>query len=156
VHDELEEIVDKPAEARRAGACLPADGEVSARTGLPARSGGHITETGYAKAPKSDLYRSQSAAARACRAPGRLKQDDNRQPFFVSSTRLDPFFTKQGRVVPRQAYDLPERRGHSPRVNTSRTCSPLPRPRKRIAQVIQIKSYEGRARTSIGHRNGLA
>src|SRR6202021_115163 len=67
-----------------------------------------ITETGYAKRTKTDLYRSQKRGGKGVQGAG-LKQDDIVRHFFVCSTHdWILFFTTQGRVYRAKAYDLPE------------------------------------------------
>ncbi|HEX2213935.1 MAG TPA: DNA gyrase subunit A, partial [Mycobacterium sp.] len=108
VRDELKEIADKYGDDRRSR-IVPADGEVSDED-LIAREDVvvTITETGYAKRTKTDLYRSQKRGGKGVQAAG-LKQDDIVNHFFVCSTHdWILFFTTQGRVYRAKAYDLPE------------------------------------------------
>src|SRR5436305_7270731 len=108
VRDELKEIVDKYGDDRRTR-IVPADGEVSDED-LIAREDVvvTITETGYAKRTKTDLYRSQKRGGKGVQGAG-LKQDEIVRHFFVCSTHdWILFFTTQGRVYRAKAYDLPE------------------------------------------------
>jgi DNA gyrase subunit A len=108
VRDELKEIVDKYGDDRRTR-IIAADGDV-ADEDLIAREevAVTITETGYAKRTKSDLYRSQKRGGKGVQGAG-LKQDDIVNHFFVCSTHdWILFFTTQGRVYRAKAYDLPE------------------------------------------------
>ena len=108
VHDELAEIVDKHGDDRRTR-IIAADGDVSDED-LIAREDVvvTITETGYAKRTKTDLYRSQKRGGKGVQGAG-LKQDDIVRHFFVCSTHdWILFFTTQGRVYRAKAYDLPE------------------------------------------------
>jgi len=153
VHDELEEIVDKHGDARRSR-IIPADGEVSDED-LIAREEVvvTITETGYAKRTKSDLYRSQKRGGKGVQGAG-LKQDDIVNHFFVCSTHdWILFFTTQGRVYRAKAYDLPE----ASRIARGQHVANLLafQPEERIAQVIQIKSYEDAPYLVLATRNGL-
>jgi DNA gyrase subunit A len=153
VHDELEEIVDKHGDARRSR-IVPADGEVSDED-LIAREEVvvTITETGYAKRTKSDLYRSQKRGGKGVQGAG-LKQDDIVNHFFVCSTHdWILFFTTQGRVYRAKAYDLPE----ASRIARGQHVANLLafQPEERIAQVIQIKSYEDAPYLVLATRNGL-
>ncbi|MGZ7008306.1 MAG: DNA gyrase subunit A, partial [Ilumatobacteraceae bacterium] len=98
VADELKEIVDKYGDDRLTK-IIPADGEVSDED-LIAREDVvvTITETGYAKRTKPDLYRSQKRGGKGVQGAG-LKQDDIVNHFFVCSTHdWILFFTTQGRV----------------------------------------------------------
>ncbi|MGZ7007369.1 MAG: DNA gyrase subunit A, partial [Ilumatobacteraceae bacterium] len=108
VRDELKEIINKYGDDRRTK-IIPADGEVSDED-LIAREDVvvTITETGYAKRTKTDLYRSQKRGGKGVQGAG-LKQDDIVNHFFVCSTHdWILFFTTQGRVYRAKAYDLPE------------------------------------------------
>ncbi len=153
VRDELKEIVDKHGDERRTR-IVPADGEVSDED-LIAREEVvvTITETGYAKRTKSDLYRSQKRGGKGVQGAG-LKQDDIVNHFFVCSTHdWILFFTTQGRVYRAKAYDLPEA---SRTARGQHVANLLAfQPEERIAQVIQIKSYEDAPYLVLATRNGL-
>jgi DNA gyrase subunit A len=153
VRDELQEIVDKYGDDRRTR-IVPADGEVSDED-LIAREEVvvTITETGYAKRTKSDLYRSQKRGGKGVQGAG-LKQDDIVNHFFVCSTHdWILFFTTQGRVYRAKAYDLPEA---SRTARGQHVANLLAfQPEERIAQVIQIKSYEDAPYLVLATKNGL-
>ncbi len=147
------EIVDKYGDDRRTR-IIAADGEVSDED-LIAREEVvvTITETGYAKRTKSDLYRSQKRGGKGVQGAG-LKQDDIVNHFFVCSTHdWILFFTTQGRVYRAKAYDLPE----ASRIARGQHVANLLafQPEERIAQVIQIKSYEDAPYLVLATRNGL-
>ena len=153
VRDELKEIVDKHGDDRRTR-IVPADGEVSDED-LIAREDVvvTITETGYAKRTKTDLYRSQKRGGKGVQGAG-LKQDDIVNHFFVCSTHdWILFFTTQGRVYRAKAYELPE----ASRIARGQHVANLLafQPEERIAQVIQIKSYEDAPYLVLATRNGL-
>ncbi len=153
VRDELAEIVDKHGDDRRTR-IIPADGEVSDED-LIAREDVvvTITETGYAKRTKTDLYRSQKRGGKGVQGAG-LKQDDIVNHFFVCSTHdWILFFTSQGRVYRAKAYELPE----ASRIARGQHVANLLafQPEERIAQVIQIKSYEDAPYLVLATRNGL-
>ncbi len=83
-----------------------------------------------------------------------LKQDDIVNHFFVCSTHdWILFFTTQGRVYRAKAYDLPE----ASRIARGQHVANLLafQPEERIAQVIQIKSYEDAPYLVLATRNGL-
>jgi DNA gyrase subunit A len=153
VHDELAELVEKYGDDRRTR-IIPADGEV-ADEDLIAREEVvvTITETGYAKRTKSDLYRSQKRGGKGVMGAG-LKQDDIVRHFFVSSTHdWILFFTTQGRVYRAKAYELPEA---SRTARGQHVANLLAfQPEERIAQVIQIKSYEDAPYLVLATKNGL-
>ncbi|KWX23504.1 Mle gyrA intein [Mycolicibacterium wolinskyi] len=153
VRDELAEIVEKHGDDRRTR-IVPADGEVSDED-LIAREDVvvTITETGYAKRTKTDLYRSQKRGGKGVQGAG-LKADDIVNHFFVCSTHdWILFFTTQGRVYRAKAYDLPEA---SRTARGQHVANLLAfQPEERIAQVIQLKSYEDAPYLVLATRNGL-
>lgn len=153
IKEELGQIVEKYGDDRRSR-LIPADGDVSAED-LIAREDVvvTITETGYAKRTKTDLYRSQKRGGKGVRG-AELKQDDIVNHFFVCSTHdWILFFTTKGRVYRLKAYELPE---------TSRTARGQHvanllafQPEERIAQVIQIKTYEDAPYLVLATKAGL-
>ncbi|OBG36453.1 DNA gyrase subunit A [Mycobacterium alsense] len=153
VREELGEIVEKHGDDRRTR-IVAADGEVSDED-LIAREDVvvTITETGYAKRTKTDLYRSQKRGGKGVQGAG-LKQDDIVKHFFVSSTHdWILFFTTQGRVYRAKAYELPEA---SRTARGQHVANLLAfQPEERIAQVIQIRSYEDAPYLVLATRNGL-
>jgi len=153
VRDELNEIVDKHGDDRRTR-IIAADGDVSDED-LIAREDVvvTITETGYAKRTKTDLYRSQKRGGKGVQGAG-LKQDDIVRHFFVCSTHdWILFFTTQGRVYRAKAYELPEA---SRTARGQHVANLLAfQPEERIAQVIQIQSYEDAPYLVLATRNGL-
>jgi len=153
VRDELKEIVDKHGDDRRTR-IVAADGDVSDED-LIAREDVvvTITETGYAKRTKTDLYRSQKRGGKGVQGAG-LKQDDIVRHFFVCSTHdWILFFTTQGRVYRAKAYELPEA---SRTARGQHVANLLAfQPEERIAQVIQIRGYEDAPYLVLATRNGL-
>ena len=102
VRDELGEIVEKYGDDRRTR-IIPADGDVSDED-LIAREDVvvTITETGYAKRTKTDLYRSQKRGGKGVQGAG-LKQDDIVAALLrVLDARLDPVLHDPGPGVPGQ------------------------------------------------------
>ncbi|MBU9762985.1 DNA gyrase subunit A [Mycobacterium sp. TNTM28] len=153
VHDELAELVEKYGDDRRTR-IVPADGDVSDED-LIAREDVvvTITETGYAKRTKTDLYRSQKRGGKGVQGAG-LKADDIVNHFFVCSTHdWILFFTTQGRVYRAKAYELPEA---SRTARGQHVANLLAfQPEERIAQVIQLKTYEDAPYLVLATRNGL-
>lgn len=153
VHDELAELAGKYGDDRRTR-IIAAEGEVSDED-LIAREDVvvTITETGYAKRTKTDLYRSQKRGGKGVQGAG-LKADDIVKHFFVCSTHdWILFFTTQGRVYRAKAYELPE----ASRIARGQHVANLLafQPEERIAQVIQIRSYEDAPYLVLATRNGL-
>ncbi|HEU0191508.1 MAG TPA: intein-containing DNA gyrase subunit A [Mycobacterium sp.] len=153
VHDELAEIVGKYGDDRKTR-IVAAEGEVSdedliAREDIVVT----ITETGYAKRTKTDLYRSQKRGGKGVQGAG-LKQDDIVAHFFVCSTHdWILFFTTQGRVYRAKAYELPETARNARGQHVANLLAF--QPEERIAQVIQIKGYEDAPYLVLATRNGL-
>ncbi|WIM73336.1 DNA gyrase subunit A [Corynebacterium suedekumii] len=140
VHDELEEIVNRYGDERRTQ-IIAATGDVSEED-LIARENVvvTITSTGYAKRTKVDAYKSQRRGGKGVRG-AELKQDDVVRHFFVASTHdWILFFTNFGRVYRLKAYELPEA---SRTARGQHVANLLEfQPEERIAQVIQLQSYE--------------
>ena len=140
VRDELTEIVEKYGDERRSQ-IIAATGDVSEED-LIARENVvvTITSTGYAKRTKVDAYKSQKRGGKGVRG-AELKQDDVVRHFFVSSTHdWILFFTNFGRVYRLKAYELPEA---SRTARGQHVANLLEfQPEERIAQVIQIQTYE--------------
>ncbi|MFW0783713.1 DNA gyrase subunit A [Gordonia sp. CPCC 206044] len=153
VRDELKEVVDKYGDERRTK-IIAADGDVTDED-LIAREDVvvTITETGYAKRTKTDLYRSQRRGGKGVQGAG-LKQDDIVKHFFVSSTHdWILFFTTKGRVYRAKAYELPEANRTARGQHVANLLAF--QPEERIAQVIQLKTYEDAPYLVLATRNGL-
>lgn len=153
VRDELAEIVEKYGDDRRTR-IIAADGDV-ADEDLIAREDVvvTITETGYAKRTKTDLYRSQKRGGKGVQGAG-LKQDDIVKHFFVSSTHdWLLFFTNKGRVYRAKAYELPEANRTARGQHVANLLAF--QPDEKIAQIIQLKSYEDAPYLVLATRAGL-
>lgn len=140
VRDELKEIVTKYGDERRTQ-IIAATGDITEED-LIARENVvvTITSTGYAKRTKVDAYKSQRRGGKGVRG-AELKQDDVVRHFFVCSTHdWILFFTNFGRVYRLKAYELPEA---SRTARGQHVANLLEfQPEERIAQVIQLQSYE--------------
>ncbi|MGZ4519346.1 MAG: DNA gyrase subunit A [Mycobacteriaceae bacterium] len=153
VRDELTELVDKFGDERRSR-IIPADGDVSMED-LIAREDVvvTITETGYAKRTKTDLYRAQKRGGKGVQGAG-LKQDDIISKFFVCSTHdWILFFTTKGRVYRAKAYELPEANRTARGQHVANLLAF--QADEKIAQVIQIKNYEVMPYLVLATRGGL-
>ncbi|NKY36282.1 DNA gyrase subunit A [Nocardia speluncae] len=153
VRDELAEIVERHGDERRT-VIVSADGDV-ADEDLIAREDVvvTITETGYAKRTKTDLYRSQKRGGKGVQGAG-LKQDDIVRHFFVTSTHdWLLFFTNKGRVYRAKAYELPEANRTARGQHVANLLAF--QPDEKIAQVIRIKSYEDAAYLVLATQKGL-
>ncbi len=153
VRTELTEIVDKFGDARRSR-IIPADGDVSMED-LIAREDVvvTITETGYAKRTKTDLYRAQRRGGKGVQGAG-LKTDDIVSKFFVCSTHdWILFFTTKGRVYRAKAYELPEANRTARGQHVANLLAF--QPDERIAQVIQIVDYQVMPYLVLATKGGL-
>ncbi|MBW0275863.1 DNA gyrase subunit A [Nocardia sp. MH4] len=153
VRDELSEIVEKYGDDRRTR-IIANDGDV-ADEDLIAREDVvvTITETGYAKRTKTDLYRSQKRGGKGVQGAG-LKQDDIVKHFFVSSTHdWLLFFTNKGRVYRAKAYELPEANRTARGQHVANLLAF--QPDEKIAQIIQLKTYEDAPYLVLATRAGL-
>ena len=153
VGDELGAIVDQYGDDRRT-VIIPADGDVTDED-LIAREDVvvTITETGYAKRTRTDLYRSQKRGGKGVRG-AELKQDDIVRHFFVSSTHdWLLFFTTKGRVYRIKAYELPEANRTARGQHVANLLAF--QPEERIAGVIRIKSYQDAPYLVIATSKGL-
>ena len=152
VHDELAEIVERYGDERRTQ-IVAAAGEVSDED-LIARENVvvTITATGYAKRTKVDSYKAQKRGGKGVRG-AELKQDDIVKNFFVCSTHdWILFFTNFGRVYRLKAYELPEA-GRTARGQHVANLLEF-QPEEKIAQVIQIQSYEDAPYLVLATRQG--
>ncbi|MCF8609045.1 DNA gyrase subunit A [Gordonia sp. HY285] len=153
VHNELKEVVDKYGDDRRTK-IIAAEGDV-ADEDLIAREDVvvTITETGYAKRTRTDLYRSQKRGGKGVQGAG-LKQDDIVAHFFVSSTHdWLLFFTTKGRVYRAKAYELPEANRTARGQHVANLLAF--QPEEKIAQVIRISGYDHAPYLVLATRNGL-
>ena len=140
VHDELAEIVEKYGDERRTQ-IVAATGDVTDED-LIVRENVvvTITGTGYAKRTKVDSYKAQKRGGKGVRG-AELKQDDIVKNFFICSTHdWILFFTNFGRVYRLKAYELPEA-GRAARGQHVANLLEF-QPEEKIAQIIQIQSYE--------------
>ncbi|MBM7231405.1 DNA gyrase subunit A [Dietzia cinnamea] len=153
VGEELREIVEKYGDDRRTR-IIPADGDVTDED-LIAREDVvvTITETGYAKRTRTDLYRAQKRGGKGVRG-AELKQDDIVRHFFVSSTHdWLLFFTTKGRVYRIKAYELPEANRTARGQHVANLLAF--QPEERIAGVIRIKGYQDAPYLVLATKNGL-
>ncbi|MCT2338160.1 DNA gyrase subunit A [Corynebacterium sp. p3-SID1056] len=152
VATELKEIVEKFGDERRTK-IVAATGDVTEED-LIARENVvvTITSTGYAKRTKVDAYKSQKRGGKGVRG-AELKQDDVVKHFFICSTHdWILFFTNFGRVYRLKAYELPEA-GRTARGQHVANLLEF-QPEEKIAQIIQIQSYEDAPYLVLATRDG--
>ncbi|GEL20617.1 DNA gyrase subunit A [Pseudonocardia asaccharolytica] len=153
VRDELAAIVETHGDDRRTQ-LVADDGDVSNEDLIAVEDVVvTITQTGYAKRTKTDLYRAQKRGGKGVQG-ATLKQDDIVAHFFVCSTHdWILFFTNKGRVYRLKAYELPEA-NRSARGQHVANLLAL-QPDEHIAQVMQIKDYDAVPYLVLATRTGL-
>jgi DNA gyrase subunit A len=153
VRDELIEIVEKHGDDRRTQ-IIPDDGEVTDEDLIAVEDVVvTITQTGYAKRTKTDLYRAQKRGGKGVQGAA-LKQDDIVAHFFVCSTHdWMLFFTNKGRVYRLKAYELPEANRAARGQHVANLLAL--QPDEQIAQVMQIKDYSAAPYLVLATKDGL-
>ena len=153
VRDELLEIVEKHGDDRRTQ-IIADDGEVTDEDLIAVEDVVvTITQTGYAKRTKTDLYRAQKRGGKGVQGAA-LKQDDIVAHFFVCSTHdWMLFFTNKGRVYRLKAYELPEANRAARGQHVANLLAL--QPDEQIAQVMQIKDYSAAPYLVLATKNGL-
>jgi DNA gyrase subunit A len=153
VSDELKEIVDKHGDERRS-VIIPYDGEVNMED-LIAEEPVVVTISngGYAKRTKTDLYRAQRRGGKGI-IGAQLRQDDVVEHFFVTTTHhWLLFFTDKGRVYRAKAYELPEAARSARGQHVANLLAF--QPDENIAQVLALKDYEVAPYLVLATREGL-
>jgi DNA gyrase subunit A len=153
VRDELIEIVEKHGDDRRT-VIVADDGDVTNEDLIAVEDVVvTITQTGYAKRTKTDLYRAQKRGGKGVQG-ATLKQDDIVAHFFVCSTHdWMLFFTNKGRVYRLKAYELPEANRSARGQHVANLLAF--QPDEHIAQVMQIKDYQAAPYLVLATRTGL-
>ena len=153
VRDELTEIVEKHGDERRTQ-IVADDGDVTNEDLIAVEDVVvTITQTGYAKRTKTDLYRAQKRGGKGVQG-AQLKQDDIVAHFFVCSTHdWILFFTNKGRVYRLKAYELPEANRSARGQHVANLLAF--QPDEHIAQVMQIKDYQAAPYLVLATRTGL-
>jgi DNA gyrase subunit A len=153
VRDELTEIIEKHGDDRRTR-IIADDGEVTDEDLIAVEDVVvTITQTGYAKRTKTDLYRAQKRGGKGVQGAA-LKQDDIVAHFFVCSTHdWMLFFTNKGRVYRLKAYELPEANRAARGQHVANLLAL--QPDEQIAQVMQIKDYTAAPYLVLATRTGL-
>jgi DNA gyrase subunit A len=153
VRDELTEIIERHGDDRRTR-IIADEGEVTNEDLIAVEDVVvTITQTGYAKRTKTDLYRAQKRGGKGVQG-AQLKQDDIVAHFFVCSTHdWLLFFTNKGRVYRLKTYELPEA-NRSARGQHLANLLAL-QPDEHIAQVMQISDYQAAPYLVLATRSGL-
>jgi DNA gyrase subunit A len=153
VRDELTEIIEKHGDDRRTR-LIPSEGDVTNEDLIAVEDVVvTITQTGYAKRTKTDLYRAQKRGGKGVQGAA-LKQDDIVAHFFVCSTHdWMLFFTNKGRVYRLKAYELPEANRSARGQHVANLLAF--QPDEHIAQVMQIKDYNAAPYLVLATKSGL-
>jgi DNA gyrase subunit A len=140
IADELTEVVDKYGDERRTR-IIPYEGDMSAEDFIPQEDVVvTVTTGGYAKRTKTDLYRQQKRGGKGVKG-AQLKQDDVVAHFFTTTTHhWLLFFTNKGRVYRAKAHELPEANRDARGQHVANILAF--QPEEKIAQVIDLESYE--------------
>ena len=153
VGDELAEIVERYGDERRTE-IIAYDGDVTDED-LIAEEDVVVTITngGYAKRTKTDLYRAQRRGGKGVRG-AQLRTDDIVDHFFVTTTHhWILFFTNKGRVYRAKAYELPEA-GRDARGQHVANLLAF-QPDERIAEVLALRDYQVAPYLVLATKGGL-
>ena len=153
VSEELKAIVEKHGDERRSR-IIAAEGEVSMED-LIAEEDVVVTISngGYAKRTKTDLYRAQRRGGKGI-IGAQLRQDDVVEHFFVTTTHhWLLFFTDKGRVYRAKAYELPEAARSARGQHVANLLAF--QPDETIAQVLALRDYEVAPYLVLATRDGL-
>jgi DNA gyrase subunit A len=153
VSEELAEIVEKHGDERRSR-IIAAEGEVSMED-LIAEEDVVVTISngGYAKRTKTDLYRAQRRGGKGV-IGAQLRQDDVVEHFFVTTTHhWLLFFTDKGRVYRAKAYELPETARSARGQHVANLLAF--QPDETIAQVLALRDYDVAPYLVLATREGL-
>jgi DNA gyrase subunit A len=140
VSTELAEITEKFGDDRRTE-IIAYDGDMSMED-LIAEDDVVVTITngGYAKRTKTDLYRAQRRGGKGVRG-AQLRADDIVDHFFVTTTHhWILFFTNKGRVYRAKAYELPEAARDARGQHVANLLAF--QPDEHIAEVLALRDYD--------------
>ena len=153
VGDELAEIVERYGDDRRTE-IIAYDGDVTDED-LIAEEDVVVTITngGYAKRTKTDLYRAQRRGGKGVRG-AQLRTDDIVDHFFVTTTHhWILFFTNKGRVYRAKAYELPEAARDARGQHVANLLAF--QPDERIAEVLALRDYHVAPYLVLATKSGL-
>lgn len=153
VSDELGEITDKWGDERKT-TIVPFAGEMSIEDLIPEEDVVvTITRGGYAKRTRVDAYRSQRRGGKGVKG-AQLREDDQVEHFFTTSSHdWLLFFTNFGRVYRVKAYEIPEGGRDSKGQHVANLLAF--QPEERIAQVLQVESFEDKEYLVLATRRGF-
>lgn len=153
VSEELGEITEKWGDERKT-TIVPFDGEMSMEDLIPEEDVVvTITRGGYAKRTRVDAYRSQHRGGKGIKG-ATLREEDQVEHFFTTSSHdWLLFFTNFGRVYRAKAYEIPEGGRDSKGQHVANLLAF--QPEERIAQVLQVSSFEDKAYLVLATRLGF-
>ncbi len=153
VGDELAEIVDRYGDERRTE-IVAFDGDVTDEDLIPEEDVVvTITNGGYAKRTKTDLYRAQRRGGRGVRG-AQLRTDDIVDHFFVTTTHhWILFFTNKGRVYRAKAYQFPEAARDARGQHVANLLAF--QPDEHIAEVLALRDYQVAPYLVLATKSGL-
>ena len=153
VSEELGEITEKWGDERKT-TIVPFDGEMSMEDLIPEEDVVvTITRGGYAKRTRVDAYRSQHRGGKGIKG-ATLREEDQVEHFFTTSSHdWLLFFTNFGRVYRAKAYEIPEGGRDSKGQHVANLMAF--QPEERIAQVLQVSSFEDKAYLVLATRLGF-
>ncbi|OBA50434.1 DNA gyrase subunit A [Kocuria sp. ICS0012] len=154
ISEELQGIVDHYGDDRRTEVLYGFDGDVSMEDLIPQEQVVvTITRDGYVKRTRADEYRAQHRGGRGIKG-AQLRGDDVVEHFFVTSTHnWILFFTTLGRVYRVKAYEFVEA-GRDAKGQHVANLMEF-QPEERIAQVMELHSYQDAPYLVLATRNGL-
>jgi len=153
VGDELAEIVERYGDDRRTE-IIAYDGDVTDED-LIAEEDVVVTITngGYAKRTKTDLYRAQRRGGKGVRG-AQLRTDDIVDHFFVTTTHhWILFFTNKGRVYRAKAYELPEAARDARGQHVANLLAF--QPDETIAEILALRDYQVAPYLVLATKSGL-
>ena len=153
VGDELGEIVERYGDERRTE-IVAFDGDVTDED-LIAEEDIVVTITngGYAKRTKTDLYRAQRRGGKGVRG-AQLRTDDIVDHFFVTTTHhWILFFTNKGRVYRAKAYQFPEAARDARGQHVANLLAF--QPDEHIAEVLALRDYQVAPYLVLATKSGL-
>ncbi len=153
VGEELAEIVERYGDERRTQ-IIAYDGDVTDED-LIAEEDIVVTITngGYAKRTKTDLYRAQRRGGKGVRG-AQLRTDDIVDHFFVTTTHhWILFFTNKGRVYRAKAYELPEAARDARGQHVANLLAF--QPDETIAEVLALRDYQVAPYLVLATKGGL-
>ena len=141
VIEELGEIVEKFGDERKTEIVFGMDGELTDESLIPEQEMVvTVTQGGYIKRTRADLYRTQHRGGRGVRG-ATLRADDVVQNFIVSTTHhWLMFFTNKGRVYRSKVYEIQEA-GRDAKGQHVANLLAL-QPDERVVEVIDLRDYQ--------------